>query len=118
MASERVKRKQQQHNGSHTAAYAACFFLLVGLLTAAGLALDEQGGLLGFVAKCELYLLGKGSFALPLTCLLLSWKLFVEGKLSLWQDYQKIREYPSVQQAGNFAAYRACMEAIGSQYGK
>ena len=85
MASKRVKRKQQQHNGSHTAAYAACFFLLVGLLTAAGLALDEQGGLLGFVAKCELYLLGKGSFALPLTCLLLSWKLFVEGKLSLWQ---------------------------------
>ena len=85
MASKRVKRKQQQHNGSHTAAYAACFFLLVGLLTAAGLVLDEQGGLLGFVAKCELYLLGKGSFALPLTCLLLSWKLFVEGKLSLWQ---------------------------------
>ena len=85
MASKRVKRKQQQHNGSHTVAYAACFFLLVGLLTAAGLALDEQGGLLGFVAKCELYLLGKGSFALPLTCLLLSWKLFVEGKLSLWQ---------------------------------
>ena len=41
-----------------------------------------------------------------------------QGKLSLWQDYQKIREYPSVQQAGNFAAYRACMEAIGSQYGK
>ena len=85
MASKRVKRKQQQHNGSHTAAYAASFFLLVGLLTAASLALDEQGGLLGFVAKCELYLLGKGSFALPLTCLLLSWKLFVEGKLSLWQ---------------------------------
>ena len=37
------------------------------------------------VAKCELYLLGEGSFLLPLACFLLSWKLFVEGKLTLWQ---------------------------------
>ena len=68
MASKRVKRKQQQHTESHAAVYAAGFLFLVGLLTAAGIVLDVEGGVLGFVAKCELYLLGKGSFVLPLTC--------------------------------------------------
>ena len=85
MASKRVKRKQQQHTESHAAVYAAGFLFLVGLLTAAGIVLDVEGGVLGFVAKCELYLLGKGSFVLPLTCFLLSWKLFWDGKLGLWQ---------------------------------
>ena len=85
MASKRVQRKQQQHTDSHTAVYAAGFLFLLGLLTAAGIVLDTTGGFLGFVAKCELYLLGKGSFVLPLTCFLLSWKLFWDGKLGLWQ---------------------------------
>ena len=85
MASKRVKRKQQQHTESHAAVYAAGFLFLVGLLTAAGIVLDVEGGVPGFVAKCELYLLGKGSFVLPLTCFLLSWKLFWDGKLGLWQ---------------------------------
>ena len=71
-----MQRKQQQHTDSHTAVYAAGFLFLLGLLTAAGIVLDTTGGFLGFVAKCELYLLGKGSFVLPLTCFLLSWKLF------------------------------------------
>ena len=85
MASKSVQRKQQQHTDSHTAVYAAGFLFLLGLLTAAGIVLDTTGGFLGFVAKCELYLLGKGSFVLPLTCFLLSWKLFWDGKLGLWQ---------------------------------
>lgn len=84
MASKRVKRKQQQHSESHTAAYVAGFFLLLGLLTSASLFMGE-GGVLGFVAKCQLYLLGKGSFVLPAACFVLSWKLYVEGKLALWQ---------------------------------
>ena len=85
MASNRVNRKQQQQTGSSMAVYAAGFFLLLGLLTAAGIIMDVEGGFLGFVAKCELYLLGKGSFLLPLTCFLLSWKLYLEKKLALWQ---------------------------------
>lgn len=84
MANKRVKRKQQQHTESHTAAYVAGFFLLLGLLTSASLFMGE-GGALGFVAKCQLYLLGKGSFVLPAACFVLSWKLYVEGKLALWQ---------------------------------
>lgn len=85
MAKKKVQRKQQQHTDSHTAAYVAGGLFLVGLLTAAGIVLEAEGGFLGFVAKCELYLLGKGSFVLPLTCFLLSWKLFWDGKLGLWQ---------------------------------
>ena len=85
MAKSRVKKKQQQHTDSHGAAYVAGFFLLLGLLTGAALFVDAQDGVMAFVAKCELYLLGKGSFVLPLTCLLLSWKLFLDGKLALWQ---------------------------------
>ena len=81
MAKGNVKKKQQQHTDSKAAAYVAGFFLLLGLLTGAALFMDAEGG----VAKCELYLLGKGSFVLPLACFLLSWKLFVEGKLALWQ---------------------------------
>ena len=85
MASKRVQRKQQQHTDSHTAVYAAGFLFLLGLLTAAGIVLDTTGGILGFVAECELYLLGKGSFVLPWPCFLLSLKLFWDGKLGLWQ---------------------------------
>lgn len=85
MAKGNVKKKQQQHTDSKAAAYVAGFFLLLGLLTGAALFMDAEGGIMAFVAKCELYLLGKGSFVLPLACFLLSWKLFVEGKLVLWQ---------------------------------
>ncbi|MGM9569986.1 MAG: DNA translocase FtsK 4TM domain-containing protein [Phascolarctobacterium sp.] len=85
MAKKRVQRKQQQHTDSRTAAYVAGGLFLVGLVTAAGIVLEAEGGFLGFVAKCELYLLGKGSFVLPLTCFLLSWKLYWDGKLGLWQ---------------------------------
>ena len=85
MAKGNVKKKQQQHTDSKAAAYVAGFFLLLGLLTGAALFMDVEGGIMAFVAKCELYLLGKGSFVLPLACFLLSWKLFVEGKLALWQ---------------------------------
>ena len=85
MAKGNVKKKQQQHTDSKAAAYVAGFFLLLGLLTGAALFMDAEGGIMAFVAKCELYLLGKGSFVLPLACFLLSWKLFVEGKLALWQ---------------------------------
>ena len=85
MAKGNVKKKQQQHTDSRAAVYAAGFFLLMGLLTGAALFMDEPGGTMAFVAKCELYLLGEGSFLLPLACFLLSWKLFVEGKLTLWQ---------------------------------
>ena len=67
MAKKKVQRKQQQHTDSHTAAYVAGGLFLVGLLTAAGIVLEAEGGFLGFVAKCELYLLGKGSFVLPLS---------------------------------------------------
>ena len=85
MAKGNVKKKQQQHTDSRAAVYAAGFFLLMGLLIGSALFMDEPGGTMAFVAKCELYLLGEGSFLLPLTCFLLSWKLFVEGKLTLWQ---------------------------------
>lgn len=85
MASKRVKKKQEQNNESATPIYVAGFFLLGGLLTGAALLLEPQSGFLAFVAKCEQYALGQGSFVLPLTCFLLSWKLYWDRKIALWQ---------------------------------
>lgn len=41
-----------------------------------------------------------------------------QGKLALWQDYQQLQAMPVIQQAGNFADYRVCMESIGCLLGK
>ena len=85
MATKRVRKKQQQHNESAAPVYAAGFFLLGGLLTAVALVMEPTSGALAFVAKCERYALGQGSFVLPLTCFLLSWKLYWDRKIALWQ---------------------------------
>ena len=85
MATRRVRKKQKQNNESATPAYVAGFFLLGGLLSAVALAVEAESGLLALVAKCEQYALGKGSFVLPVTCFLLSWKLYWDRKIALWQ---------------------------------
>lgn len=85
MTKDRVKRKQKQNNDSAAALYAAGFFLLAGIIFAVALFSDANSAIFGFVAKCQSYLLGKGAFLLSVTCFLLSWKLYWDGKITLLQ---------------------------------
>lgn len=85
MTKDRVKRKQKQNNGYAAALYAAGFFLLVGIISAVALFSDANSAIFGFIAKCQSYLLGKGAFLLSVACFLLSWKLYLDGKITLLQ---------------------------------
>lgn len=80
----RKERKKQQQNIGY-ARPVGLLCLLLGLLLAAVFLLAPEGGVGGFVAKCQQYLLGRGAFLLPFACLALAWQLLRHGRLLLWQ---------------------------------
>ncbi|MDY4919765.1 MAG: DNA translocase FtsK 4TM domain-containing protein [Phascolarctobacterium sp.] len=85
MTRGRVKKKQQLNNGSTTAVYVAGFFLLVSLVSGAALWLEGESGVMAFLGKFQHYLLGKGSFLLPLFSFVLAWKLYIDRKITVFQ---------------------------------
>lgn len=85
MTKGKVKKKQQENKASDTALYLAGVFWLLGLVFGISMLGDFDGGFFAFIAKCESYLLGRVVFVLPVTCLLLAWKLFWDRKIVLLQ---------------------------------